>query len=394
MNSHLTALDLIHEKVFSVSEYIDFLNNVLSATPVTLQGEVGEKMSIYPRFGYFSLLDGTTQAVIDCFSWKGTLDSLGIPLEEGMEIRVFGYPSIYKSRGTFNFQVQRIELVGEGGLKKQFEMLKVKLKREGLFRPEKKKPLPELPRRIGLITSSQARGAKKDFLHNLTARGLSVQFYNVRVEGPKAVPDICDALRWFNEHEPRPDVLIVTRGGGSWESLSAFNNEDVARSIFASEIPVIVGVGHEDDTTIADYVCDYRASTPTDAAKVISESWEKVPYVLDQYGQSLKTNFARACERIEVMTSTYVQTWSYVIENMIEASKSNLIRYEENLNLSDPLRMLKNGYALVRSDENSLIKNISSVSVGSYISVQLSDGKIRALVAQVLHENSSEDDTL
>jgi len=386
MDSTISTREFFSEKVFTVSEYIDFLNNVLAATPVLVTGEVGAKMSLYPRFGYFSLLDSDQQALLDCFAWRNSIDGLGTQLEEGMQVKVFGYPSIYKPKGTFNFHVQRIELIGEGGLKKQFELLKQKLKDEGLFDAKNKQEIIDLPTRIGLITSARARGAKKDFLTNLISRRLKVEFYDVRVEGDQAISDICNAIKWFNEHTPHPDVLVVTRGGGSWESLQAFNSEQMARAIFASKIPIVVGVGHEDDETIADFVCDFRASTPTDAAKVLSKSWGNMPYILDQYSLSFGANITLLLQSLKQQLTVYAQTWENNMVVRIEKIKVKISNYESVLKLSDPFTRVRQGYALLRGASGSLVTSVSHMHPQDNISIQVSDGTIESSVTRVVKE--------
>jgi len=169
---------IVGDKVFSVSEFLDFLNGVISPLRVIVEGEIGEKIGKYPRFTFFSLLDKDA-SLLNCFSWANIVNGLGIAFEPGMEIRIFGYPTVYKKNGQMSFQVLRIELKGEGALRKQFQFLKKELKRAGYFREDHKKPIPRFCENVGLITSKQARGAKKDFLTNLDNFGFNVSFYGV-----------------------------------------------------------------------------------------------------------------------------------------------------------------------------------------------------------------------
>ncbi|PIP56573.1 exodeoxyribonuclease VII large subunit [candidate division WWE3 bacterium CG22_combo_CG10-13_8_21_14_all_39_12] len=374
MSSAVSFPDLLKDKVFTVSEYVDFLNNVLAATSVTIQGEIGAKTNLYARFGYFSILDNNNEAILDCFAWRNVIDAVGIPLEEGMEVRVHGYPSIYKQKGKFSFQVKEIELVGEGVLKKQFDVLKQKLESEGLFDPTYKQSIVDFPTKIGLITSAQARGAKKDFLHNLIARNIEISFYDVRVEGQRSVSDIVFAIQWFNQHRPALDVLVITRGGGSWESLQAFNNEELARAIFASKIPIMVGVGHEDDVSIADFVCDMRASTPTDAAKRLSVSWQQLPFEIDQYQTSLHSRMHTIISDIEHSLDKYTETFSVSITMLIDKIRQQLSSYQEIFELSNPLMLLQKGYSIVRSKEGTIITSVIQLKTDDTVTTEFNDG--------------------
>ena len=300
----------VNQKIFKVSEFLDFLNSLLVPQKVIVQGEIGAKMAQYPKFTIFNLLDKDNEAILPCFIWRSKIEELNIDLEEGMEIQVLGYPEIRKPKGEFRFQVERVGLVGEGILKKQFEMLKKKLDREGLFALEFKKPIPLFCQRIGLITSKYGRGAKKDFETHLESYGFEIYFYDVRVEGLSAIEDVCRAIKWFNENLLTCDVLVLTRGGGSWESLRPFNSEEIARAIFASKIPIITGIGHEDDETIADLVADVRASTPTHAAKILTENWKLASINIYEF----ERNFPSLMNRI------------------FKNTESAIIFFEDNLN--------------------------------------------------------------
>lgn len=321
------------QKIFQVSEFLDFLNNLLSPQKVIVQGEIGAKMAKYPKFTIFNLLDKDNEAILPCFVWRNKIEELNIDLEEGMEIQVLGYPEIRKNKGEFRFQVEKVGLVGEGILKKQFEMLKKKLDKEGLFALEFKKPVPRFCQRIGLITSKYGRGAKKDFGTHLENYGFEVYFYDVRVEGLSAIEDVCQAIKWFNENLLTCDVLVLTRGGGSWESLRPFNSEEVARAIFASKIPIITGIGHEDDETIADLVADVRASTPTHAAKILIENWKLALINIYEFGRSFPS----------------------LMNRIFKNTKAAIIFFEDNLN-----KKIKNEISLIKERFEGLTKSLMS----------------------------------
>lgn len=222
------------EKIFSVSEYLDYLNEILIPARAIIHGEVG-RVDNRERYTFFTLKD--EEAVINCFAWQSRLESFGVELKEGLELKVEGFPQVFKRRGNLNFEVEHVGLVGEGALKQAFELLKKKLAIAGFFALERKKILPKYIERIGLVTSDFG-DAKNDFLTHLGKFGFKIYFYDVRVEGLYTIDDIVKAIRWFNENLLDIEVLVLTRGGGSLESLQAFNSEAVAKAIFGSKIPI------------------------------------------------------------------------------------------------------------------------------------------------------------
>ncbi len=299
---------LSKEKIFTVSEFLDFLNNFLTFREAIIQGEIGSKINSYPKYTFFNLLD-KNGSILKCFTWNEAIEKLGIIFKEGMEIKVIGYPEIRKDKGELMFQVKRIELVGEGALKEQFEALKRKLFQEGYFDEKFKKPIPRFCEKIGLITSKFGKGAKQDFEKHLGKFGFQVFFYDVRVEGSMALNQIIEAIDYFNLNFPYLDILVLIRGGGDWESLKPFNSEEIVKAIRASKIPVLCGIGHDSDETLADFAADFSASTPTHAAKVISENWEIASIEINKF----KENF------------------NFLINKIFKNIKDNIIPFKENL---------------------------------------------------------------
>lgn len=279
------------QKVFTVAEFIDFLNTVLVPHRAVIKGEIGKDIYSRDRYAIFYLLDKNEEAILKCFGWQNRLEDSGIELKEGIEVKVLGYPQIYKPKGEISLEVERIGLVGEGALKKAFEILKKKLIKAGFFDLKRKKPIPRFCQKIGLITSQYGKGALPDFLKHLGSYGFRVYFYDARVEGLSAIEDITRAIRWFNESMLDIEVLVLIRGGGSWESLQPFNSESVAKAIFASKVPIICGIGHERDETIADYVADCRASTPTHAARIISDPWKLAGTQINFFQKNILVTF-------------------------------------------------------------------------------------------------------
>lgn len=257
---------------FSVGDLAQSLKRTLedNYARVRVRGELSRISIAGSGHMYSSLKDD--QAVIDAVCWKGTLAKMNIKPEEGLEVICTGRISSYPKSSKYQLIIESMELAGEGALLKMLEERKKKLTAEGLFAPERKKPLPFLPQTIGVVTSPTG-AVIRDILHRLDDRfPRHVLVWPVLVQGDDAARQVTAAINGFqtiHEHDqPRPDLLIVARGGGSLEDLMAFNEEDVVRAIAASDIPVISAVGHETDTTLADYAADRRAPTPTGAAEM------------------------------------------------------------------------------------------------------------------------------
>jgi len=331
-NQILETEAVVEERIFSVSEFLDFLNEILVPKKVVIQGEVGEKINNYPKYSFFNLLD-KDGSLLKCFVWREVIDNLGVNIEPGMEIRVVGFPEVFKKRGELNFQVEKIELIGEGILKKQFEILKKKLEALGYFNPEIKKPIPKFCENIGVITSKIGRGALKDFLTHLGNFGFKIFFYETKVEGVFALEEIVTAINWFNQNMPNLDVLVLIRGGGDWESLKPFNSEEIVKVIFSSKIPIITGIGHEDDTTLADLAADLRASTPTAAAKILNESWNLAKINLPKLELNLNTLLKKVFDAVERKLTLIKNDLTLKVQKEIFSRKKEIANLGGNLNL-------------------------------------------------------------
>jgi len=269
----------------SVSQCVELVRTTLQAVvgELTVYGEVSE---LQRRSGgslvFFSLKDESSY--LRCFMLE---HELKVALADGMEIRVTGYPSLFKKNAGFHMRVQRIELVGEGALRKQLELTKKKLEHEGLFSVDRKRALPAFPEHIGIITSEDA-AAFTDVKRVLSNRWpiTALTLVPSQVQGGSAIKQLLRALD-FMANEVAPDVIILTRGGGSLEDLQAFNSEELARKIFALHVPVVVGVGHERDWTIADFVADVRAATPSNAAELCTPRTQDVLLHIDSMIETL-----------------------------------------------------------------------------------------------------------
>lgn len=256
-------------RLFTVSELTARIRDLLAKnfTDISVEGEISNCRPAQSGHIYFTLKDEKAQ--VRCVWFKQQQRGVRFRPEDGLKVSVRGSVSVYDARGEYQIYVESMEPVGRGALQLAFEQLKRRLDAEGLFDARHKKPLPLLPRCIGLVTSPSG-AAVRDVVRILRRRfpNVHLTLFPVRVQGEEAARDIVKAIRYFNQ-QAMADVLIVGRGGGSMEDLWAFNEEIVARAIFESKIPVISGVGHETDFTIADFVADVRASTPSMAAEIV-----------------------------------------------------------------------------------------------------------------------------
>jgi exodeoxyribonuclease VII large subunit len=272
MTQQLSFNLMPERKTFTVSELTGKIRDLLAKnfTDILVQGEISNCRAAQSGHFYFTLKDDRAQ--VSCVYFKQQQRGVKFRPEDGLQVTVRGSISVYERRGEYQIYVEKIDLMGQGALQLAFEQLKKRLEAEGLFDVTRKKPLPMLPNRIGIITSPKG-AAVRDVVRILTRRFPNVHLtvYPVRVQGEGSAEEIVKALKFFNTKRI-VDVLILARGGGSIEDLWSFNEEIVARAIFASEIPVISGVGHETDFTIADFVADVRASTPSAAAELVVQT--------------------------------------------------------------------------------------------------------------------------
>ena len=384
-------------KVFSVSEFIAYVNDALreaaDAREMCVEGEVAEYRVSQDRFVWFKIKDA--DGVLDCFAMSFALRTR---LEDGMKIRVFGTPRIFPKSGKFSINVSRVELVGEGTLKRAFELLKKQLAAEGLFLLERKRIIPRFPERIGLITSPEA-AAYTDFLRILKNRwgGVEILLAPVPVQGAQAVEQIARAFRYFNQTTDTPEVLVLVRGGGSLEDLQAFNSEAVARAIFSSKIPVVVGVGHERDETIADYVADVRASTPSNAAERVVPDRREVLYAIEAMAAACESSLFAVIEERKSLLREAAIRFDHVLGSQTERLtrlvarlgdkwsqavlrvRTRLETYERVLKGLDPRAILSRGYSIARV-AGKIVKSSATVPIGADLVVQLAKGSLASRV--------------
>ncbi|MBI5230399.1 MAG: exodeoxyribonuclease VII large subunit [Candidatus Magasanikbacteria bacterium] len=408
--------------VFSVSQFIEFLNDSLAALvpygDVAVEGEVANFKISQQKWVWFDIKDET--GILNCFM---TTWDLKVPLEDGMKIRAYGYPKIYQKSGKFSITVKAIELVGEGALKKAFLMLKAKLDAEGLFAVARKRALPRFPERVALITSNSA-AAYTDFLRIARERwgGVEIDVLSVAVQGIQAIPEVVGAFRYINAHAREYDVCVLTRGGGSMEDLQAFNSEEVARAVYGSAVPVVCGVGHERDETLADYVADTRAATPSHAAEIvfperlevlqsIAHYCARVNRVVESNVQTRQHAIHSAVSRLDSFFARRVEFFSHCSERVgsagsriaerVRAAQQNVahaharvsstfehifekiferVAYNERiLKTLSPEAVIQRGYSIIyTADGTKPVTSISQVDTGDRIRVKLKDGSLLA----------------
>lgn len=370
---------------------------------------------------YTTLKDSKAQ--ISLVIWRSTVDRLRFRLEEGMEVNIRGNVDVYGPRGTYQLIVKSVEPKGLGELQLAFRQLCERLQKEGLFDKGRKRAIPQYPRGIGIVTAPTG-AAIRDMLHILQRRDprLKVVIYPARVQGEGAKEQIAAGIEYLNANAAQLglDLLIVGRGGGSLEDLWAFNEELVARAIFNSELPVVSAVGHEIDTTVADYVADMRAATPSEAAELVTPE----VHALLEYVEECRLRFQKGVRRAIDQQLAYLdqmrqrltsqsprrqlqeltQTLDYRAEGLERAIKGRL--REANLSLGSlanrleglsPLRVLQRGYSVARSAQGQLVKSIADVTPGSDLRLTLPDGdvygKVERIEARDLLPGSDHQDT-
>lgn len=336
---------------FTVSQAVAVLNQVLAtALPyIDIVGEVANYKVNQGKWVFFDLKD--KDCILNCFM---SIYNLRVALEDGMKVKVRARPSLTKW-GRFSMTVQLIKPVGEGSIKKSFELLKKKLTAEGLFDQRRKRLLPKLPQHIGVISSVQAAGYA-DFIKILGARmsGLTIDVISVQVQGDVAADQIISAIHQMNELPNPPEVLAILRGGGSRDDLAVFDDEKLVRAIAASRIPTITGIGHEIDTTLADLASDLRASTPSNAAELlVLDRRELLAATTDKlYGMVQTLELQTKNQRNEMMRT--LDRISQLTDRCLRDSKAHFAATAGALNAYNPRAALKRGYTLVWAGEHIL----------------------------------------
>lgn len=368
---------------------------------VEVSGEISNFTRARSGHLYFTLKDDKAQ--LKCVMWRTSAERIRFQPQDGDAVVVNGRISVYEASGVYQLYAEQMSPLGQGDLAAAFEALKVKLSDEGLFDAEFKKPIPQFPRKIGIVTSADA-AALRDIINVLRRRYplVSVLIAPTLVQGADAPPQIVRALRWLDGRHDI-DTIIVARGGGSMEDLWAFNDEGVARAIFAAQHPIISGVGHEVDFTIADFVADLRAPTPSAAAELaVPDVSELRPYfhtiqqqmknlVLEQIGQqrwqvqALKRSLNHLSPRVGIAGNRQrLDGWQARLERTmqrrLDQSSHRLNLLQAQLTAVSPKATLERGYAIVRRDDGRIVRSPAAVKTGDTLTVQVRDGQFGVVV--------------
>jgi len=394
--------------ILSVTQITQYLRALLENDAILqniwVQGEISNLSLPTSGHIYFTLKD--ENASLRCVIWKNAVFGLRDHLQEGAAVEAHGAISIYERSGQYQLYVDDIRPAGEGALYQEFLRLKAKLEAEGLFAPERKRPIPTFPKLIGIVTSASG-AALQDILNTLRDRFplAEVVLAPTAVQGEDAPPQIVKALEQINQIA-KPDVILLARGGGSLEDLWAFNDELVVRAVIASQSPVITGIGHEPDFTLADFAADLRAPTPTGAAVQATPDIADlrihlnsvVGGLINQFQVEL-TNRANALQAAELGLEKYSPLWKLrqemqrvdefnlrltnSISNRIQIEKMRLEQYNSRIQSLDPLQVMRRGFAMVSDEQGTMVDSIHKVTPEQRIRVLLQDGRFSANVKEI-----------
>jgi exodeoxyribonuclease VII large subunit len=362
-------------KVYTVSAFNHGVASWVAKLPsLWIEGEVTEfRRQPGWQSVFFTLKDPQDGACLAVSMPRGRFDGLRLDLTDGMTVHVFGRPEVYEARGVFQLRALSIEPLGLGAILAGLERLKRKLAAEGLFAPERKRPLPVLPRRIGLLTGNEA-AAKRDFVTAVQGRFpaanlLVAQTYVQGQAAPAAIATTLEALA----REPGVDVIVLTRGGGSFEDLLPFSDERVVRAVAGCSVPVVSAVGHEQDTPLCDHAADVRASTPTAAARLVVPDERELRERLDTVRAGLARGAATTVERAR---NSLVRDWERLSRApalLVERKRAGLEALAGRFQALSPQKTLARGYAIVRTD-NGIVRSSAELSVGKRVDVELAEG--------------------
>jgi exodeoxyribonuclease VII large subunit len=401
------ALPYGDRTVYSVAAFNRGVGQWLGRLPtVWVEGEVTE-LRRHERWAtvFFTLKDPTDGSCIGVTMARGKFDALRLDLSDGERVHVFGRPELYEQRGEFKLRALSIERFGIGAHLASLERLKTRLAAEGLFEDGRKRPLPFLPRRIGVVTGNDA-AAKRDVVAAIRSRfpPAAVLVAETYVQGPRAAAEIVAAMNALCE-QPGVDVLVLTRGGGSFEDLLPFSDERVVRAVAGCRVPVVSAVGHEQDMPLCDLAADVRASTPTAAGKLVVPELTELSSKLDRTRHTLARSVQRTLERDRARLLRAAERLQSGPRVAVERAGLRLERADERLRLApalaverkravlektaaklvalSPLQTLERGYAIVRTESGAVAASADDVSVGARVEVKLAAGEFGARVEEV-----------
>ena len=398
----------MEQQIISVSDVNQYIKSVLDRdemlSSLCISGELSN-YKVYPSgHHYFTLKDAG--GALRCVMFKGSSLRLRFRPENGMKVLAFGRITVFPRDGAYQLYCEQLTPEGVGDLYVAFEQLKAQLQAEGLFDPGQKRPLPQFPQRIAIVTSS-AGAAVHDMLRILSKRFplTKVILLPVRVQGVEAPPEICGAIRYVNRFQ-LADVIITGRGGGSMEDLWAFNDERVARTIYQSQIPVISAVGHEPDVTISDFVADLRAATPSNAAELVvpdqTELRERLGSLQGRLQQALNRQLRLSRQHLDNLQAkrvlqspmNYLQDRRLLLDyqqkqllssmqQTVSGKKQRYIRLTAALDAMSPMKVLSRGYAMATDELGCVLTSTETMHTGDVVDVTLQNGAFRAVVKTI-----------
>lgn len=387
--------------VTQLNKYIkDRFDEDENLNAILVKGEISNFKNHYTGHLYFTLKD--ENSLIKCIMFKSYAEKLSFKPRDGMKVMVFGSVSVFERDGVYQIYAKTMLEDGMGDLHEKFEQLKLQLEKEGLFDESHKKKIPLYPQTIGVLTS-QTGAVIRDIINVSTRRNpnVHIRLFPVPVQGPGAAEQIAEKIKIMNEKK-LADVIIVGRGGGSLEDLWPFNEEIVARAIYKSELPIISAVGHETDFTIADFVADLRAPTPSAAAELavpdVYELKQKIFNYQNRYRLALKkkieimrlryekcmksrvfTDATRQIKNQYIILDTYIKRLENSIRNIENEKKSKFIEVIAKLDTLSPLKTLTRGYCLTEKEEK-IIKSVKQLKTNDEVTLKFYDGETKAII--------------
>ncbi|MBQ2770406.1 MAG: exodeoxyribonuclease VII large subunit [Clostridia bacterium] len=401
------------EQRFTVSGLNEYVSGLLAADPfltdLTVEGEITGFKRHTSGHLYFSLKDAN--ALVRCVMFRQQALKLNFLPRDGMQVTLKGYASLFQRDGSFQLYAKSMEKQGQGDLYRRFLALKAELEEKGFFDPDRKRPIPVLPKCVGIVTSDTG-AALQDILNIMKRRFplMDVCICPARVQGEGAAAEIASGIRRMNK-AGQADVLIVGRGGGSMEDLWAFNEPEVAQAIFESRIPIISAVGHETDFTIADFVADLRAPTPSAAAELAVPEYEACRNLIQNQRRrivrALSADLQAKKDGLRLIglsagmqlpkrkLDAARQDLANLQDRILEAPKLKLLSHKERLTLIKarlealgPNQVLRRGYAYLSNEKGRAVSSVGDLSSGEGFIAHLSDGTIQATVKQIFHRKS------
>ncbi len=404
-------------KPIRVSQINSYIKRLLQIDPIlkeiSVVGEISNLKFHSSGNVYFSLKDESSK--INCFMYGSIAEQLQGELQNGVEVVVTGNISVYEPLGNYSLKIIDIEIYGQGKLNLEFEELKLKLQREGLFDEKYKKELPKFPKKIGIITS-ETGAAVQDIIKIIKGKNeyVDIIIYSSSVQGKNASKDLIKSIKSANSDKNKADVIIIGRGGGSKEELSAFNDEDLARAIFESQIPIVSAVGHETDFSISDFVADKRAETPTAAGEiVVPDIFEIKEYLQELKEQMTFLVYSKLNQLNNRLRISDDKSLEKNLKNIIEYNDLNLKLKRENLlklvktkfndkwhlvnkrklelEALDPKAVLKRGYSIVLDENRNIIKNAENLSEGMELNISFQDSVVKTKIISIEKDKKVED---